>query len=79
MESPHTQLPLQEQSSLFARRLPLRVNNVARRLSKPERTVRHLAATNRIPAFKIDGKSWGFWSEDVEIYRHLMEERDAER
>ena len=60
------------------RRLPLRVNNVARRLSKPERTVRHLAFTHRIPAFKIDGKSWAFWPEDVESCRQLEEMRDAE-
>jgi hypothetical protein len=68
MESPHTE----------PRRLPLRVNNVARRLSRPERTIRHLAFTQKIPAFKIDRKSWGFWSEDVESYRLLLEARDAE-
>jgi hypothetical protein len=60
------------------RRLPLRVNNVAARLQKPERTVRHLAFTNRLPAFKIDGKSWGFWPDDVDVYRRLMEAHDAE-
>lgn len=60
------------------RRIPLRVNNVARRLQMPERTVRYLAATGRLPAFKIDGKSWGFWPEDVERYRLLLEVRDAE-
>ena len=60
------------------RRLPLRVNNVATRLQKPERTVRHLAFTKRLPAFKIDGKSWGFWSDDVDVYRRLMEAHDAE-
>jgi hypothetical protein len=61
-----------------ARRIPLRVNNVARRLQLPERTVRHLALTNRIPAFKIDGKSWGFWPEDVELYRLCLEAHRAE-
>jgi excisionase family DNA binding protein len=61
------------------RRLPLRVNNVARRLQKPERTVRHLASTGRIRAHKIDGKSWGFWPEDVEAYQLSEEARDAER
>jgi excisionase family DNA binding protein len=61
------------------RQLPLRVNNVARRLRKKERTVRHLASTKRIPAFKIDRKSWGFWREDVERYLALLEARDAER
>ena len=60
------------------RRSPLRVNNVARRLNKPERTVRHLALTKRIPAFKVDRKSWGFWTEDVETYRRFTEARDAE-
>jgi hypothetical protein len=60
------------------RRLPLRVNNVATRLQKPERTVRHLASTKRLPAFKIDGKSWGFWPDDVDLYRELMEAHDAE-
>jgi hypothetical protein len=60
------------------RRLPLRVNNVATRLRKPERTVRHLAFTKRLPAFKIDGKSWGFWPADVDVYRRLMEADDAE-
>jgi hypothetical protein len=60
------------------RRIPLRVNNVARRLQIPERTVRYLAANGRIPAFKIDDKSWGFWPEDVDLYRQLMEAHDAE-
>jgi hypothetical protein len=60
------------------RRPPLRVNNVAARLQKPERTVRHLALTKKLPAFKIDGKSWGFWPDDVDVYRQLMEARDAE-
>ncbi len=60
------------------RRLPLRVNHVAARLHKPERTVRHLASTKRIPAFKIDGKSWGFWPNDVDLYRRSMEAHDAE-
>ena len=64
---------------LGARNLPLRVNNVARRLGKPERTVRYLASVSKIRAFKIDKKSWGFWSKDVEIYRQRMEANDAER
>jgi hypothetical protein len=63
----------------YLRPLPLRVNNVARRLNKPERTIRYLACTNRIRAFKIDGKSWGFWPDDVEFYRTSMEGHNAER
>ena len=70
---------LQEPCLPTMRRPPLRVNNVARRLGKKERTVRHLASTNRIRAFKIDRKSWGFWHEDVERYLALLEARDAER
>jgi hypothetical protein len=59
-------------------RHPLRVNNVKRRLNNmPERTIRHLAKTKRLPAFKIDGKSWGFWPEDVENYKHFLEGRNA--
>jgi hypothetical protein len=64
---------------LVSRNLPLRVNNVARRLGKPERTIRYLASVSKIRAFKIDKKSWGFWPDDVEIYRQLMEANDAER
>jgi hypothetical protein len=56
----------------------LRVNNVMRRLNMPERTVRHLAKTQKIPAFKLNRKSWGFWPEDVDRYKQLREERDAE-
>jgi excisionase family DNA binding protein len=50
------------------RRLPLRVNNVARRLNRPERTIRHWAKTGRLRAFKIDGKSWAFWPADVDLF-----------
>jgi hypothetical protein len=78
MEPINIQFTLRERSSQGSRRLPLRVNNVARRLCKPERTVRHLASTNKIPAFKVDGKSWGFWPEDVDLYRSLLEAQNAE-
>lgn len=61
------------------RSIPLRVNNVARRLGKAERTIRYLASTSRIRAFKIDKKSWGFLPDDVEEYRRSAEGRDAER
>ena len=59
-------------------RRPLRVNNVVRRLNLPERTVRHLAQTGRLHAFKVDGKSWGFWAEDVENYQRTLEADNAE-
>ena len=55
------------------RRLPLRANNVAKRLGLNERTVRHLAQHKTLLAFKIDRKSWGFWPEDVDQYRAQRE------
>jgi hypothetical protein len=67
-----------EHPCLRQRRLPLRVNNVVCRLNLPERTVRYLAQTGRLHAFKIDGKSWGFWPEDVQEYKGTMEADDAE-
>ena len=79
MDLDYRQHNWQEPCSSAMRRPPLRVNNVARRLRKKERTVRHLASTQRIRAFKIDRKSWGFWPEDVERYRSFLEARDAER
>jgi excisionase family DNA binding protein len=57
---------------------PLRVNNVARRLQRSERRVRQLAEAGDIPAFKIDGKSWGFRPSDVDSYKQLLEARDAD-
>lgn len=51
----------------------LRVNNVRRRLKLHERTVRWLAEQGRIPARKIDRKSWGFRPEDVERFRRERE------
>jgi excisionase family DNA binding protein len=59
-------------------RRPLRVNNVVRRLNLPDRTVRYLAQTGRLPAFKLDGKSWGFWPEDVDAFKCVMEADNAE-
>lgn len=56
----------------------LLVNNVARRLQLKERTIRHLAQTGRLAAFKIDKKSWGFWPEDVEYFRRTMEAEHAQ-
>jgi excisionase family DNA binding protein len=58
---------------------PLRVNNIARRLGKSERRVRQLAESGKLPAFKIDGKSWGSWPSDVDAYKQLLEARDADR
>ena len=55
---------------------PLRVNNVRKRLGLSERAVRYLAETKRLPAFKIDKKSWGFRVEDVERYRLARENAD---
>jgi excisionase family DNA binding protein len=47
----------------------LRVNNVAKRLGVPERTVRHWARTGRIRAFRLTSKIWGFLPDDVETLR----------
>jgi len=59
-------------------RPPLRVNNVARRLHRPERTIRHWARTGKLRAFKIDRKSWGFRPEDVEACQSsIAEDHDA--
>jgi hypothetical protein len=58
---------------------PLRVNNIARRLGKSERRVRQHAESGKLPAFKIDGKSWGSWPSDVDAYKQSLEARDADR
>jgi hypothetical protein len=58
---------------------PLRVNIIARRLKKSERRVRQLAESGELPAFKIDGKSWGSWPSDVDAYKQLLEARNADR
>jgi DNA-binding transcriptional MerR regulator len=58
-------------------RPPLRVNNVARRLKLTPRMIRHLASTGIIPAFKLDGKSWGFLPEDIKRYEQIREARHA--
>jgi excisionase family DNA binding protein len=47
----------------------IRVNNVARRLGIPARTVRHLAATKRLPGYKIGDKIWFFNISDIEAYQ----------
>jgi excisionase family DNA binding protein len=38
----------------------LRVNNVVRRTGVPERTIRHWAATGRLPAIRLGKKIWAF-------------------
>ena len=63
------------QNTSLPRRPPLRVNNVARRLRRKERTIRHLALKGQLRGFKIDKKSWGFWPEDIDRYERLREER----
>jgi hypothetical protein len=47
---------------------PLLVNNVARRLNRPERTIRYWAQIDKLHGFKIDGKSWGFWPQEVDAF-----------
>lgn len=47
----------------------LRVYHVARRLGIPERTVRHLATTRRLPGYKIGDKIWFFDLAAIEIHQ----------
>jgi excisionase family DNA binding protein len=47
----------------------IRVNHVAKRLGIPARTVRHLAATRRLPGYKIGKKIWFFNTSDIEMYQ----------
>jgi excisionase family DNA binding protein len=46
----------------------LRVNNVAKRLGLPKRTVRYMAAHGRIPAFKPGRRAWFFNAVEIEAY-----------
>ena len=55
----------------------LRVNNVSRRLGIPERTVRWLASTGKLHAFKAGPKIWQFRAADVERFRQERELRGA--
>ena len=59
-------MPVQNQ--LPAKPRILRVNNVAKRLGLPERTVRHMAARGRIPAFKSGRRAWSFYAPDLDAY-----------
>jgi|GEM_PF-5451335 excisionase family DNA binding protein len=52
---------------------PLRVHQVAKRLNKSRRTVRHLAQTGELRAFKTGPKLWAFSTDDVEAYQAEME------
>lgn len=56
------------------RHLPLQVCNVARRLNRPERTVRHWAKIGKLRGFKIDKKSWGFSPEYIEGWQAMHAE-----
>ena len=47
----------------------IRVNHVAKRLGVPERTVRYLASTRRLPGYKIGEKIWFFNVADIEAYQ----------
>jgi excisionase family DNA binding protein len=53
----------------------IRVNNVARRLGIPPRTVRHLAATRRLPGYKVGAKIWFFDVAEIEAYQARLETR----
>jgi hypothetical protein len=55
----------------------LRVNNVSRRLALPERTVRWLAVTGKLPGFKNGPKIWLFHERDVERFRQERQLRGA--
>jgi excisionase family DNA binding protein len=52
---------------------PLRVHQVAKRLNKSRRMVRHLAQTGELRAFKTGPKLWAFSPEDVRSYQEEME------
>jgi len=61
------------------RQLPLTVHNVALRLNRPERTVRHWAKTGKLRGFKIDKKSWLFTPEYMEVWQALHPEATKPR
>ena len=56
----------------------LRVNNVARRLNRPVRTVRDWAAKKKLPGFKEGPKVWFFWEQDVETFKRGLNEGNPE-
>jgi excisionase family DNA binding protein len=46
----------------------LHANNVAKRIGVTERTVRHMAAHGRIPAFKSGRRAWSFYAADIDAH-----------
>jgi excisionase family DNA binding protein len=48
--------------------LCLYVRQVARRLGRPERTIRHWAQTGRLPARRHGPKLWVFDEQDVALF-----------
>jgi excisionase family DNA binding protein len=55
----------------------LRVNNVAKRLGLPERTVRYMAAHGQIPAFKTGRRAWFFNAMEIEAHVADAAERES--
>jgi len=55
---------------------PLLVHSVARRLGRSRRTIRHLAATGKLPGFKDGVKIWRFRPADVDDY---LARKEADR
>jgi excisionase family DNA binding protein len=56
----------------------LYVQSVAKRLSIAPRTVRYLARSGRLPAFKIGKKIWRFQASAVEQYKARREHRNGD-
>lgn len=54
---------------------PLRINNVAKRTGVSERTLRHWAATGRLPAKRAGKKIWVF---DPDAIKAFMRRRSYE-
>jgi excisionase family DNA binding protein len=55
--------------------LPLRVTHVADWLHVPPRTIRHWAATGRLPARRLGRKIWGFDAAKVEPLEQQLQRR----
>ena len=58
-------------SNEIRRKRLLRVNNVVRRISAPERTIRYWAATGQLNAVKIGKKIWFFDPDEVEAFARV--------
>jgi excisionase family DNA binding protein len=52
---------------------PLQVPHVAKRLGLSRRTVRYLAKTHKLRAFKVGKKIWHFLPKDVEDFQARRE------